>query len=487
MKNDQKKIEQWGLFELVLTGPSSGNPFVEVKINATFKCKGIEKEVDGFYDGKGIYRVRYLPDREGTWTYCTKSNCTELEGHTGSFNCVPPSFSNHGPVSVRNTFHFQYADGNSYFPVGTTCYAWVHQGDSLEEQTLESLRESPFNKVRMCVFPKRMEYNENEPLYYPYERDLQGNWDMSRFNPEFFTHFEKRVKDLCDIGIEADIILFHPYDKGHWGFDSMGRENDSFYLNYIISRLASYRNIWWSLANEYDLVKAKTLEDWDYYGQILQEKDPFNHMASVHNWGQSYDYSRSWVTHCSYQTPVTSRGLEEVLGIRARYKKATIIDECLYEGNIELRWGNITPQEMVHRFWLGTVGGCYVTHGETYIHDEDILWWAKGGKLYGQSPERINFLKKILNEGPAQGIEPLEPWRIWRQLTAGRENEYYLLYLSFHQPSFVNLALPEGITFTVDIVDTWNMTVTPTNKNYEGKSIIELPGKPYLALRIQSK
>ena len=407
MEKNDSAVEQWGVFEVSLTGPASGNPFVDVRISATFTCEGISKELDGFYDENGTYRVRCIPDKPGTWTYRTNSSCTELEGHTGSFHCVPPSSSNHGPVSVRDTYHFQYADGSSFFPVGTTCYAWIHQGDSLEEQTLESLKKSPFNKVRMCVFPKRMEYNENEPLYYPFEKDAQGNWDMKTFNPAFFTHLEKRVQNLCDIGIEADIILFHPYDKGHWGFDSMGRENDGFYLKYIVSRLAAYRNVWWSLANEYDLLNAKTMDDWDYFGQILQEKDPFNRMASVHNWGQPYDYSKPWVTHCSFQTPVTSRGLEEVPPVRDQYQKATIIDECLYEGNIEMRWGNITPQEMVRRFWLGTVAGCYVTHGETYTHAEDILWWSKGGTLYGQSQERIAFLKKILAEGPPQGIEPM--------------------------------------------------------------------------------
>jgi uncharacterized protein (DUF3820 family) len=49
------------------------------------------------------------------------------------------------------------------------------------------------------------------------------------------------------------------------------------------------------------------------------------------------------------------------------------------------------------------------------------------------------------------------------------------------------LELPEGIAFTVDILDTWEMTVTPTGKIYKGKSIIELPGRPYLALRIQKR
>ena len=29
------------------------------------------------------------------------------------------------------------------------------------------------------------------------------------------------------MGVVADIIVFHPYDSGHWGFDCMGGRNPS--------------------------------------------------------------------------------------------------------------------------------------------------------------------------------------------------------------------------------------------------------------------
>jgi len=34
------------------------------------------------------------------------------------------------------------------------------------------------------------------------------DWDFARFNPEFFRHYEKRLAQLRDLGVEADIILF---------------------------------------------------------------------------------------------------------------------------------------------------------------------------------------------------------------------------------------------------------------------------------------
>ena len=60
--------------------------------------------------------------------------------------------------------HFRYADGTWFYPFGTTVYAFSHQEDERVAETFETLAEAPFNKIRMCVFPKHYDYNHNEPL-----------------------------------------------------------------------------------------------------------------------------------------------------------------------------------------------------------------------------------------------------------------------------------------------------------------------------------
>ena len=121
---------------------------------------------------------------------------------------------------MHDTYHFAYADGTPHFSFGTTCYAWVHQTPELHAQTLETLKSAPFNKIRMCVFPKEYVYNKNEPDLYAFERDDEGVIDLERFSPAFFRHFENQVGALREMGIEADIIIFHPYDR--WGHSQDG-------------------------------------------------------------------------------------------------------------------------------------------------------------------------------------------------------------------------------------------------------------------------
>jgi len=472
-KTGGNRTERWSVYEVRLQGPEGGNPFLDVVLSAQFKYKHRVVEAEGFYDGDGSYCIRFSPDALGAWSYLTRSNCSELDGKTGQFTCVEPASGNHGPVAVRNTYHFAYADGTPYFPIGTTCYAWSHQGDHLEEQTLATLRESPFNKLRMCVFPKHYVYNQNEPVYHPFARAEAGGWDFARFNPKFFQHLERRVGDLCQLGIEADIILFHPYDR--WGYAAMPGEADDRYLRYVVARLAAYRNVWWSMANEYDLMQTKTMADWDRFFRIVRESDPYQHLCSIHNCRQFYDHRKPWVSHCSVQRSDLSRAGEW----RDDYGKPVVVDECQYEGDIKEGFGNIPARELVHRFWLGTVAGCYVGHGETYRHPKDILWWSKGGVLHGQSPKRIAFLRRILEEGPSDGLEPKSRW------VAGREGEYYLFYFGVHQPSVWTFDLPPGATYRVEVIDTWEMTITPIGGSFSATFQVELPGKPYLAVRIR--
>ncbi|MCM3784580.1 DUF5605 domain-containing protein [Neobacillus mesonae] len=471
---------KWNVYEIELQGPSEGNPFLDVELGALFTQDSHEVEVLGFYDGDGIYRVRFMPNHEGSWTFKTKSNTPSMDGIERSFDCTAPEPGNHGPVRVKNTFHFGYEDGAPYIPVGTTSYAWTHQGESLEEQTLKSLKASPFNKMRMCVFPKSYLYNSNEPVHYPYEGSLEEGWDFTRFNPEFFRHLERRIADLGVLGIEADLILFHSYDR--WGFAEMSKAQDELYLRYVVARLASYRHIWWSLANEYDFMWAKDLDDWERFAGIVTENDPYGHLISNHNGVKFYDFTKPWVTHCSIQRIDVYKTAEATDEWREQWNKPIVIDECAYEGNVDQGWGNITGEEMVRRFWEGAVRGGYVGHGETYMHPDEILWWAKGGELHGTSPERIAFLRRVMEEGPSEGLNPLQ--FEWDLPCAGVEDEYYLFYFGFNQPTFREFLLKPGIKYNVEILDTWNMTIQKLEGTYEGTFRIDLPGRPYIAVRM---
>jgi PKD repeat protein len=475
-------VERWGVWELTLDGSREGNPYLEVELSATFIGDGKRVVVPGFYDGDGVYKVRFSPPSEGQWRFEMRSNRPELHGKSGSFTAGPPSARNHGPIEMFKTFYLRYADGTPYHQFGTTCYAWIHQTKELQQQTLKTLAASPFNKIRFCIFPKSYAYNQNEPELFAFHRKSDGQFDFDRPDPAFWHHLEQRILDLQRLGIQADLILWHPYDR--WGFKKMSDMEDDRYLHYCIARLSAFRNVWWSLANEYDFMSnidgrdkgIKAIDDWDRFFRILQNEDPHHRLRGIHNGAIWYDHTKPWVTHASLQTSDMTGGVR----YREKYRKPVIYDECKYEGNIPQGWGNLDAPTMTQRFWLGTMGGCYVGHGETYKHPEDILWWSKGGVLHGESPKRIQWLKEFMAQAPSfDELQPLGndqgPYLL------AKPGEYYLAYCADSRPTTVELAGDRP--YKVDVIDPWNMTVLPLGTAQPGQHTMQ-PAKSDLAFRL---
>lgn len=470
-----ENVTQYDRYEISLEGPSTGNPFTEVEFGCEFSIGHRVVPVRGFYDGAGCYKVRLMPGEPGEWSYRTISNDAQLDGKIGSF-LVEPAPSG-GPVRVVG-HGFAYADGTRYVPIGTTCYAWVHQPRSLRDRTMETLASSPFTKIRMCVFPKHYRYNHNEPERFVFPGSLAEGFDLSRFDPEFFAEFEFELDRLLHLGIEADVILFHPYDR--WGFQRLDEETEQRYLRYIVARLAAFRNVWWSMANEWDFMKEKSELDFDRYFRTVQAEDPYAHPRSVHNGHVFYDHSRPWVTHASIQGSNTERSSVWL----AEYDKPVVIDECCYEGDIREHWGNIAGAELLRRQWTAVVhGGWPGAHGETYYNEQETLWWSKGGTLIGDAPERIAFMKRILDDAPPGELVPERPVSGLQRLAV--DDEYFLYYLGFQRPSWKDIALPNGRTYEVEVIDTWEMTVTSRGR-FSGETRVELPGKEYMAIRVRA-
>jgi len=481
-------ISLYDRFEVNFEGPDGGNPFIDINLSAEFTCQNRTLFTEGFYDGNGVYKVRIMPDAVGNWSYVIHSNCPVLDGKKGSFVCVSRESGNHGPVRVtsapinfgsmvlRETSRFSYADGTPYSCIGTTSYAWINQPEKLQNQTLETLKNAPFNKIRMCVFPKHYDYNHNDPIEYPFVGNRETGFDFTRFNTHFFWNLEKRITQLADLGIEADLILFHPYDN--WGFANMPHEVDIRYLRYIIARLSSFHNVWWSLANEWDMMEKKTVADWDDFFQTIQQFDPSQHLRSIHQFQNLYDHSKNWVTHVSYQ----GSNITQIDSMISKYRKPVIFDECGYEGSIPHPWGNLSAQELIYRMWEGFVRGGYVGHGEVFENPEEIYWWSKGGKLYGESSRRIAFLKNVIENIPKipqyshSSLGTMYP-------SLSVENEYYLFYTGRSQPAHFPLQLPDG-EYSIEILDTWECTFNQVDGTFSGNCSIKLPQKPYIAIRV---
>lgn len=93
------QTSQWDVCEIVLHGgPAGGNPFTEVALQAEFSMGDRSVLALGFYDGDGVYRIRFMPEHQGKWMFRTSSNEPALHGLEGELECIAAA----GGIMVRS-------------------------------------------------------------------------------------------------------------------------------------------------------------------------------------------------------------------------------------------------------------------------------------------------------------------------------------------------------------------------------------------------
>ena len=513
-------MKQYEVFQMKFCGKEMAEDQVNVPVKAEFTLGGKTTEVRGFCTGEGNFAVRYLPLESGTCTY--RVEYPGADGRTeileGSEEVAPAESGTHGPVRTAGTA-FAYEDGSSYIPFGTTIYALPAQSGAQIEQTLETLKQAPFNKLRMCVFPKYYDFNREDPELFPFERgEGEKKWNVRRPCFAFWDKLDDILIRLNNLGIEADLILFHPYDC--WGFSELSMEKAKTYLEYVVRWLAAFPNIWWSLANEYDLMDY-TEGEWKEFAAFIGAMDPWGHLLSNHNFVHPWDFADKNTTHCCLQ----SSDAVKIPDLLKKYEKPVMYDEVGYEGNIPYNWGNLSAFEEVNRFWKIFCYGGYATHGETFMEkmdDSQVLWWSKGGTLKGESPKRIGFMKELAYSLPAlmtfyetrQVPETQEELRklvdsgqpgisdnsVFRCMCRITEPEFehmrdfmsqpvlhhgdqvFLAYLGDACTICGMMELPQTGKYRVDVIDVWEMTRKNVLEEVNGSVQVPLPGKTGMAV-----
>lgn len=247
-------VEQWGMFELALKGPAKGNPYSDVRFSARFYQDRGTIEVLGFYDGAGTYRVRFMPPAPGVWHYTTVSSATELEALSGDFTVRAPGPHNHGPLKATGTLTFAYADGTKY--EGTACDPALSPRSARDAGGQKAPAASPTTRVCFDV--------------------------PAGFSPSSFRRLERRLASLERVGVEADLVLLPSGADSHRpSSDTAPAQSDARYLEYVVARLAAFRNVWWSVATDRHATGTKTDAASDRLRQLVATADPYHHMLSV--------------------------------------------------------------------------------------------------------------------------------------------------------------------------------------------------------------
>jgi hypothetical protein len=279
----EKSVTLYGIFETALNSDKEySNPFdyTEVSFSAEFISPGPGLfKVSSFYDGrdahgKDIWKIRFMPHEPGMWKYIIKNNVGATV-QTGEFTVTEQTAQpgNHGHVKVdaQNPRFLIHDDGTPHYWIGGK---WISARDYGPESKAGQLNKGFDSRVNLTYGHKTdqqlinyldllVQYKHNGILLKIAQYPLESNrlsWDL-----DWIRRGEWLVKEALKRGIYVQINLFDTWsrDQNHYfrhnmqgagqPFDVWNDDGDKFkknYLRYIISRFASFANVYWELGNE---------------------------------------------------------------------------------------------------------------------------------------------------------------------------------------------------------------------------------------------
>jgi hypothetical protein len=293
IKNPGLGIPQWTMHEFAVNGNTlAENPFTGTSLVGKFTSpSGKSKTMRGFYDGGNTWRLRFVPDEQGEWSYELRGEGVDIN-QRGKIDCT--SSREHGFIHIhpQNQFAFATDDGTPFFPMGDTCYG-LHDDspitDELRATYLQTRRAQHFNFVRMHVGGS-YEHAQKDLAYWAWGGTPQ-NPDLDRFNPAFFQRLDKLLVQMRGSGMNAELILLNFYRRPFTQTEIWTPARERLWLRYLLARYSAFDNIFmWTISNEYEthpdgryrLDVPGDIEWVKETARFIKENDPYHHMVTVH-------------------------------------------------------------------------------------------------------------------------------------------------------------------------------------------------------------
>ncbi len=323
----KSEVGKYRIFDLPMTATnvSLGNRYTDSVIEATFTGpSGQSINIDGFWDGANIWRVRMAPTEEGVWTYNITSNINELN-KSGSFTCIPSDSKGFIQKSETLPYTFEYTDGTPWLWKGDT--SWRGTTSSIPYETrwksIIDLRASQGYNAMQFILVSYINgdafwRNEGGPVF-----ELGYNGKLyDKLNPGYFRWVDRRIEYALNKGIVP--VLFFTWAQEYVKFSQAQFDH---YMEYLVARFSAY-NVIWIISGEYNEVEGA----WAHHGQVLKEADPYDHPVSLHPSGRGssseFGYS-NWMDFIFQQWPI---GFHTKIKNDYKFDKPVVNGEYAYAG-----------------------------------------------------------------------------------------------------------------------------------------------------------
>lgn len=244
----------WHKYELAFVSDKEySNPLYDISdFSIVFtSATGREKKVNGFWDGDRNWRVRFLPDEPGDWSWnssCSDKENRGLHGRSGTFSCVKgveelELFKRGAIKHIPGKYYLTYDDGTPFFWMGCTAWNGAMKSTASDwDYYLKDRSDRRYNLIQFVTTQWRGGDSNRDG-----EVAFTGSGRIE-INPSFFQKLDARVDRINEFGLVASPVLL-------WALPSVtGRHlSPGYYLpvdeaaklaSYIVARYQGNHVVW---------------------------------------------------------------------------------------------------------------------------------------------------------------------------------------------------------------------------------------------------
>lgn len=295
------EVGKWKRFELSFTNNNwSGNKW-DLEFKGNFTSPSDQQLTQwGFYAGQiggnDTWKIYFMPDEIGTWTFETQSTDPDLDGKTGSFNCIESRLE--GQL-LQNGNRWKMKDGGPDFPnifssrlvvEGSAQPRWLFRSEPASATTIIDYLDTVKNEVGVrltgdfsAIAIRKTGWAASFPdEAFPYVYGQEGD----DFNLIFWNRLNEKLDMARDRGIGFYLMVYSDDEMRPNLFGVTPQSTKEIRLfRYIIARLACYPIILWDSGIDIGEYRSNSWIDW--FADWFLANDPWQHPVSSRTGGGS--------------------------------------------------------------------------------------------------------------------------------------------------------------------------------------------------------
>jgi Protein of unknown function (DUF4038)/Domain of unknown function (DUF5060)/Putative collagen-binding domain of a collagenase len=276
------------------------SPFADVQVDGVFTAPGGTRiTMPAFYDGSGIWRLRFNPGQVGDWRLQLTSRPHNPDlAVEATFKATANTARGTLRATPDKAWGYSFEDGTPFLPIGDTVYdlfGMEYCGGDIPG-FLARRKEQGFN-----LFRTRLSISAFHPPEGDFEWQTRRMWPwggsptsprFDLFNLDWFQAVDGSVQRIEALGLGLEMIM-----EG-WGFEFpfnhrawFTPEWEQLWMRYVIARYDAYNCVYfWTPLNEYEYYPNG---DWNWkpaadrwlirVSRWIKDTAPHGHLTVAHN------------------------------------------------------------------------------------------------------------------------------------------------------------------------------------------------------------